>query len=74
MDNAQKPGILTTEFLVMAVMSTALVLLAPLVGYERDPSHLDFLLTMYLGYGGLRGGQKIATVITKPKETKEPTP
>ena len=70
-DNVQKPGVRTTEFFVLAVLSTGLVLLSPLVGYPVDPSNIQMLLLMYTGYAGLRGGQKIATVIKQPKE---PTP
>ena len=68
MDNVQKPGIQTTEFFVLAVLSTALVLLSPMVGYPMDPANINMLLLMYTGYAGLRGGQKIATVMKTPKE------
>lgn len=66
-DPVSRPGFRTSEFFVLAILSTVVVLCAPLVGYQLDEDNLKMLLYMFSGFGALRGGQKIVTVATKPK-------
>jgi len=70
-DRTNVAGLRTSEFLALVVLPTVLVLLAPVAGYPVNPDNIQFLLLMYTGYGGLRGGKKIATVIKQPKETPQ---
>lgn len=65
-----RQGFKTSELFVLA-MAHVLVLLGPKMGFDLDSSHIMMLLTMDTGYMGLRGGQKIATVLKQPK--KDPT-
>ena len=64
-----RSGFKTSELFVL-VLAHALVLLSPLAGYKIDGGNITFLLALDAGYMGLRGGQKIATVVSKPKEMK----
>lgn len=66
------PGLKTSEFLALVIFPTLLVLCAPLVGYPINPDNIQFLLLMYTGYGGLRGGQKITSVVKGPKPPEQP--
>lgn len=70
-DRVSTPGFRTSEFIVLVVVPTLLVLIAPLVGYPINPDHIQYLLLMYTGYGGLRGGQKITSIAKQPKEPKQ---
>lgn len=71
-DRTNVAGLRTSEFLALVILPTLLVLTAPLFGYNADPDRIDFLLVMYGGYGGLRGGKKIASIVKQPKQESAP--
>lgn len=66
-ETVNRKGTQTSEFWVLAVLSTILVLGAPLVGYQLDDDNIKILLGMYTGYGALRGGHKITSIVKGAK-------